>query len=476
MNSKKVTKAQREFEKALRETNPLKAIHGFKEAWESSQEAVEDNGLVIKTFQDTPDPFFAGVATSTLSVTFQIRKIGKTDYRKKKAEHLLELVRIIQDPTGSVVRRLTSRENLTEPKGGKGRPVEISVSGTWDGRDEEGKVVPGGTYSYIAFGQIVEVQSDRKKHGHQSDRRGRRFRQSRSGKGSDKRDVEAVSFPVAGTISVVQLGVTITSPVPDSTVDAFAVLVEGVIDALPGTEVGVTVNGVVGEVNQEEFAAFVPLELGTNTITATVVDPTGSSASDSVTIDVSDLQDEPLRLLASPSSGLNPLIVELLALSLLERPIVLFELDFEGDGVVDLSSATFDSVSHTYSEEGLFFPTLIVTDDLGNKTSATTIVNVFALSDLVAKWDDMKDALRIGDIDGALSFIAEESRDRYQEIFSVISSQLFQIESFLTDINLRTVEGNQAEFEMLRISEGVEVSFYVLFVRDNDGIWRLRTF
>jgi len=118
-NSKKVAQAQREFEKALRETNPLKAIHGFKEAWGFSQEVVEHSGLVIRTFDDAPDPFFPGVTSNTLSVTFQIRKIGKTDYRKKKAEHLLELVRIIQDPTGSVVRRLTSREKLPASKGPK---------------------------------------------------------------------------------------------------------------------------------------------------------------------------------------------------------------------------------------------------------------------------------------------------------------------------------------------------------------------
>lgn len=58
-------------------------------------------------------------------------------------------------------------------------------------------------------------------------------------------------------------------------------------------------------------------------------------------------------------------------------------------------------VSHTYGEERLFAPTLTVTDDLGNRTSASTVVNVFVLPDLIANWNALKDALRRGDVEGA---------------------------------------------------------------------------
>jgi hypothetical protein len=161
-------------------------------------------------------------------------------------------------------------------------------------------------------------------------------------------------------------------------------------------------------------------------------------------------------------------------------PISQIEVDIEGDGIVDFQGTTLEGQMFNYPSPGLFFPVVTVTDDVGGTLTATAIVQVSDLIDLdvmlQAKWAGMKDALRAGDIQGALIYIAEESRERYQEIFTVISSELFQIDSFLTDINLLTVERNQAEFQMLRISQGVEVSFYVLFVRDNDGIWRLRTF
>jgi len=509
-SSRKLAKAQREFDRALGATSPQKAIERFKKAWESSQEVIEDGELVIKDFNDSPDPFFPGVTTNTLSATFQIHKKGKRhkddgrgkkrdrddddddrgkrhgrdddddDDEKEEDSFLLEFIEIIQDSSGSIVRTLTTEHPVPRlPRRHKDRLVELNVTSVWDGRDEEGKIVRSGTYSYNAFGRIVRDKSDWKKpgQGDRSDRRWHRSGSSRYGNGGNKRQPKAISFPVVGTISVVQLGVAITSPLPGSVIDTSTVLVEGFIDALPGTEVGVTVNGVVAEVNNRLFAVLVGLELGNNVIAAIAVDSSGNSATDTLSIDVLDPQEEPLRLLASPSTGLVPLTIELRPFSLLDRPIVLFEYDFEGDGIVDLSSAAFDGVSHTYTQEGLFFPTLTATDDLGSKTGATTIVNVFALPDLVAKWDDMKDALRIGDIDRALSFIAEESRERYEGIFTALISELSLIESILTDIQLLAVRGNQAEFVMLRTgADGVERSFYILFVRDNDGIWRLRTF
>jgi hypothetical protein len=478
-NSKKVAKAQREFEKALRETNPLKAIHGFKEAWEFSQEEVEHSRLVIRTFNDAPDPFFPGVTSNTLSVTFQIRKIGKTDYRKKKAEHLLELVLIIQDSTGSIVRRLTSREKLPVSKGPKQRSFDVSASSVWDGRDEEGKVVPSGTYSYIAFGQIVEVQSDRNKHGHRADRRGRRFRQSRSAKGADKRDVEAVSFPVAGTISVVQLGVTITSPVPDSTVDAFTVLVEGVIDALPGTEVGVTVNGVVGLVSDLKFAALVPVNQNVTNLTAIATDAAGPTASDSIPITVEPLIFEPSLLFRpSPAIGTAPLTVSFTLTSL--EPIVQVDLDLEGNGTVDFQETTLEGQTFSYNSPGLFFPTATVTDLSGATQTTTALIQIYDFVEfdelLTRKWEGMKDALGQGDIEGALNFVAASKRDSYRRMFTALGAQLANIDQTLTGISFVEHQGLRAEYQMIRVDNGVRISHFVLVVMDEDGIWRIKFF
>jgi hypothetical protein len=240
--------------------------------------------------------------------------------------------------------------------------------------------------------------------------------------------------------------------------------------------VGVTINRFPAELNNGEFVALAPLQFGTNVITAKLVNQAGNSTTESVTVEVQDLQEETLRLLASPSRGVSPLNVKLQALNLVGRRLVRFELDFEGDGVVDLDSDTFDDIRHTYTQEQMLLPTLTVTDDSGNQSIATTSINVFVLPDLVAKWNAMKDALRIGNIDTALGFIAIESRERYREIFNISVPAPATVDSTLTEIRLLGVRGDQAEFEMLRTEDGMELSFYVLFVLDHDGIWRLRTF
>lgn len=294
--------------------------------------------------------------------------------------------------------------------------------------------------------------------------------------------VSLASGPGAGiqvTVEGIQkcFGITITSPAAGSVINFGTARIRGDVNVAAGTEVGVTVNGVVAEVSGGQFAAVIPLELGANTVTATLVDAAGNSTSDSITVQVPARQEEPLRLRAIPSSGLSPLTVRLDVSSLLRQRIVRFELDFEGDGVVDLVTPTFDGVTFTYATERLFFPTVTVTDVSGARTSATAIVNVFALPDLVAKWNAMKDALRRGDVTGALRFIAGESRERYQGIFTALTSDLPSIDSILTDIRLVAVRRTTAEFEMLRLgADGVERSFYILFVRDGDGFWRLQSF
>lgn len=273
------------------------------------------------------------------------------------------------------------------------------------------------------------------------------------------------------------LAIRITSPAAGSVINRFTTLVRGEVIGPAGAELGVTANGVVAEVSQGQFGAFVPLELGSTAITATLVDSTGHSATDAVTVQVPDQQEDPLRLLATPPSGVGPLAVQLEASGASTGTAVRFDLDFEGNGLVDLATSTFDTVSHTYQDDGLFFPTLTATDDQGNRVTASTIVNVFPFPDLVAKWAAMKDALRSGDVGGALQFIATQSRERYQGIFSALASEVQQVDAILTDIKLVAVRRNSAEYSMLRADgDGVTRSYYVLFIRDSDGFWRLLAF
>jgi hypothetical protein len=274
--------------------------------------------------------------------------------------------------------------------------------------------------------------------------------------------------------------VIITSPASGSVINTSPVFVEGVIDVPVGTEVGVTVNGVVAFVSGDQFAVLVPVDETVTSLTATATDPAGSTGSDTIQITVQPgTSEQTLLFRPSPAIGTAPLTVSFTLNSL--EPITQFDLDLDGDGIVDFQGTSLEGQTFSYPSPGLFFPVVTVTDDVGGINTATALVQVLDIDDLnvllQSKWTSIKDSLRQGNIDDALDSIAEESRERYQGIFNTLSSELSQIDSILTYIQLVTVRGNQAEFTMLRTSSGsVERSFYILFVRDNDGIWRLRTF
>jgi hypothetical protein len=70
-----------------------------------------------------------------------------------------------------------------------------------------------------------------------------------------------------------------------------------------------------------------------------------------------------------------------------------------------------------------------------------------------------------------------DSRDRYRAIFNAVGAGLSGVDSILTNIQLVVIRTNEVEFAMLRTgADNVERSYYIQFVLDNDGVWRLRMF
>ena len=95
---------------------------------------------------------------------------------------------------------------------------------------------------------------------------------------------------------------------------------------------------------------------------------------------------------------------------------------------------------------------------------------------LEAKWRELKDALRGGNVAGALQLVAESRRDRYREIFQNMTVPPSQVDLVLTSLRFVQFRDNTVEFEMLRTDERGQLSYLVRFVVDVDGIWRLKDF
>ncbi|MEX2222940.1 MAG: Ig-like domain-containing protein [Candidatus Rokuibacteriota bacterium] len=282
------------------------------------------------------------------------------------------------------------------------------------------------------------------------------------------------SFAVAGGPAV-----TITEPVAGTTVPSGVLLVRGTV-APGGIAVGVTVNGVVAAREGSSFAAMVPVTAPSITLTAVATTESGGTATHVVTVAVSGLGENVLALRAHPETGGVPLTT---SFSLLGGPVpARIELDFDGDGQLDLDGPALDGQTFTYPTPGVFFPRVRVVDAQGAAATATTVVQVLeaaALEVLLqARWTALRDALSRNDVTAAVGLIAGGSRDAYRDQFTALAGvgALAQVAADLGAITAVRVLDRAAEYELRAVQRGVLYSFHVLFVVDTDGVWRLRVF
>jgi hypothetical protein len=196
------------------------------------------------------------------------------------------------------------------------------------------------------------------------------------------------------------------------------------------------------------------------------------------TISVTAQPAEPaVQVLASPAAGLAPLRV---TFSLAGRAVTHVTVDLQGTGATDFQGPNLDGQVFTYAQPGLHVPRITVVDTTGASHTVSTIVQAFDQAGLdgllQAKWQAFRDALRQGDVAGAVQHITLRARPRYQADFTTLASDLPAIDTILTPITFVRLRNREAIYTMRRIDDGVAKGFEVRFRVDADGIWRLAAF
>lgn len=282
--------------------------------------------------------------------------------------------------------------------------------------------------------------------------------------------------------------VLFSSPSERAVVADSSILVTGTAVGAPN--LGISVNGQAAEVDpshagtpDDPFAwtAVIGATPGPVTLRAIATDANGAETQASREIVFSPRPGR-LLLLPSHSSGPAPLTVLFNVRVDLDEPVVLYELDLDGDGAFESSSAEIpDRPTFTYEQPGTRTATLRIRMQDGSARSTSTPIVVqsfFALNKLIQlQWSRFADSLAATDIGAALAQLADDStRRKYADAFRLIQSSLPRFAAGIRTIKPVWITGKAAHYLMTRLEDGQLHAYHVYFVRDASGVWKVAQF
>lgn len=255
---------------------------------------------------------------------------------------------------------------------------------------------------------------------------------------------------------------------------------------LAGPEfVSVVVNGetaLTGTAPSGQRIFFVDdlrLGSGRNTITASAVSAEGATATHSVRVDATAAP-LPARLQAEPIAGSAPLTVSFRLRTAEGSTVTSAGIDFDGNGTFDGTIPPGGEISHTYTTPALYRPRI---ESASSGATFVDSVGVLVTNDaeIIATvqvvWTEFRNALRAQDLERALSQVESSARDSAELLLGEIIGRAIDPDRIYGDIAPTTVYPGMAEFEMIRTDpDGETISYPILFVRDSDGIWRIKSF
>jgi len=95
---------------------------------------------------------------------------------------------------------------------------------------------------------------------------------------------------------------------------------------------------------------------------------------------------------------------------------------------------------------------------------------------LRSRWEGMKGVLANKDLEKALSYFVDNSKEMFRYNFELMRDLLPTVVQEMGETVMVGVQDGVAEYEMIAVQEGMQCSFYIKFVKDEEGIWRIYFF
>jgi hypothetical protein len=273
------------------------------------------------------------------------------------------------------------------------------------------------------------------------------------------------------------INLSITSPVNNTNIECPYVLVTGTVKKRIADEVGVTVNGIIALIYNDQFAAnHVPMQDGENIINVIATDSLGNSATQSVTV-YANTQVKHIWIRSNSESGVLPFETELTidGSFAFKTPNV-----YHTGGNVDYLGVRDNKFQVRLNGLGMYYFRFEARDadlNLYSDTVAVAIQSKPAIDNLLQnRWSSLMDHLTIGDKAKAVLLMHSKSRQAYDQVFEQIVPKMTVISSTITGITLLDVNGNEAKYKVSTLQNGIRYKYNLYFVKDTNGLWKLQNF
>ncbi|MHB8405808.1 MAG: hypothetical protein ACYDCJ_10340 [Gammaproteobacteria bacterium] len=275
--------------------------------------------------------------------------------------------------------------------------------------------------------------------------------------------------------SDVPLQLSITSPAAESAVAGNMVNVTGTFHGALNS--GITVNGIPAVLINDEWAANnIPLTAGVNTLTAIATTAGGLTVTQ--TLEVTSVGTTPLILNVAPaSSGIAPFPVTFQYQFLGEATPQDIRIDYTGNGnYVSVPDPTA-TLNYTYPTSGVYPVTLILTDSSNAEYQAHLLVVVQEPSQMDALfqsiWGDLTTALASSNKAAAMHVLDGTAQRNYGSAFDTLIPHMQDIVDTFSPLLRSSISGSIGEYAIVRPWGGHQSLFFIYFLKDQDGIWRL---
>lgn len=272
----------------------------------------------------------------------------------------------------------------------------------------------------------------------------------------------------------VLLALHLLSPTNGAVVRDRMVLVSGTLDGPANT--GITINGVVAVQDGSRYFAQVPLELGANTLKVIATTQAGPVVTQSV--DVIREGSSQIYVSSERLNGLAPSPISFDIHNETGNSITRIEADFDGNGVIDfVASDVSVPVTFTYSKPGPYRARFKLTDSDGSIFENELSIGIQDLTQidqiLKAQWNALNSALISNDKPLALSYLTPQAQSKYSVAFDALMPAMPTIVASYSPIIRVSNSYELGEYAVNRRINGVNRIFFVYFVRDASGVWRL---